>query len=104
MSNRKTFFLSWHRILLNLIYILFFVNINQVRSENSQKIIIIPFKTYYPKVNSDEETKQTNLLRSWLRQKLYLNIENSNGQKLSMILTLEQINSHSKEDIALITS
>ena len=104
MSNRKAFFLLWHNILLNLIYILFFVNTNQVRSENSQKIIITPFKTYYPKVISDKETKQTNLLRSWLRQKIYLNMENSNGQKLSMILTLEQINSHSKEDIALITS
>jgi len=104
MSNRKAFFLFCHSILLNLIYILHFVNLEKVRSENSQKIITIPFKTYYPKVNSDKETKQTNILRSWLRQKIYLDIENSNGQKLSMILTLEQINSHSKEDIALITS
>jgi len=104
MSNRKVFFLLWHSTLINLIYIIFFVNINKVRSENSQKIIVIPFKTYHPKVNSEKETKQTNLLRSWLRQKVYLNIENSNGQKLSMILTLEQINSHTKEDIALITS
>ena len=104
MSNRNAFFLLWNSILLNLIYISFFVNINTVTSENSQKIIVIPFKTYHPKVHSDKETKQTNLLRSWLRQKIYLNIENSNGQQLSMILTLEQINSHSKEDIALITS
>ena len=72
--------------------------------EDTKDIIIIPFKYYHPKVNSEKETKQTNLLNSWLRQKLYLTMENSNGEKSSMILTLDQMQAHSKEDIALIAS
>ena len=73
-------------------------------SEDIRHLIIIPFKYYYPKVNSEKETKQTNLLNSWLREKLYLTMENSKGEKSSMILTLEQMEAHSKEDIALIGS
>ena len=88
------------------IYFYLFVNIINIikSSEDIKNIIIIPFKYYHPKVNSDKETKQTNLLNSWLRQKLYLEMENSKGEKYSMILTLEQIEVHSKEDIALIAS
>ena len=90
------------------LYIYFFIFVNNIdfieASEDIKNIIIIPFKYYYPKINSEKETKQTNLLNSWLRQKLYLTMENSKGEKSSMILTLDQMEAHSKEDIALISS
>ena len=48
------------------------------------------------------KSKQEKLLNSWLKQKVYLSLENSFNQKLSMILTLEQLEAHSKEDIAVL--
>lgn len=90
----------------NFLYIFFyiFINIIYTSQEDTKNILVIPFKYYKPKVNSVKENKQTNLVNSWLRQKLYLLMENSNGDKCSMILTLEQIEAHSKEDLALIAS
>ena len=106
MSKIKPFFLIIQNKLFLFIFIIIIVNnINILKCiEDSKKIIVIPFKVYQPKVNYTKQKKQTNLLNSWLRQKIYLDLENSSGQKLSMILTLDQINSHSKENIALISS
>jgi hypothetical protein len=79
-------------------------SINRIKNiETSKNIIVIPFKEYHPKI-PNESSNQIKLLASWLKQKLYLDIENDSGQKISMILTLENINAHSKEDIALIGS
>ena len=106
MTNKKIFFLFTSKKPFQYIYFFIFVNIIYIikASEDSKNIIVIPFNYYKPKSNSEYETKQTNLLTSWLRQKMYLTMENSNGQKSSMILTLDQIDAHSKEDIALIAS
>ena len=86
------------------IFIFIVYNINIIKSiEMTKNIIIIPFKEYHPKI-SDIESKYIKFLTSWFRQKLYLDMENISGQKISVILTLENIISHSKEDIALIDS
>lgn len=106
MKNKKIFFFISFKNIFSYIYIFIIVNnLNLiVSSEDSKKIIVIPFKYYKPKINDNKETKQTILLNSWLRQKIYLDMENSAGQKSSMILTLEQMEAHSKEDIALLAS
>ena len=102
--------INFPSILKNKIYIIaylyIFVNsINKIKSSDDLKnIIFIPFKYYQPKVNEPKETKQTNIFTSWLRQKIYLIMENSEGKKYSMILTMDQMEAHSKEDIALISS
>lgn len=102
MKNKKYFLF----ISSLYIYILIFLNNIDilVASEDSKHVIVIPFKYYKPKINSEKDSKQTLLVNSWLRQKIYLDMENSAMQKSSMILTLEQIVAHSKEDIALLAS
>ena len=105
MTNIKFPSILKNRIYI-IIYLYIFVNtINKIQSSDDlNNIIIIPFKYYQPKVNEPKETKQTNIFTSWLRQKIYLIMENSEGKKYSMILTMEQMEAHSKEDIALISS
>jgi len=104
MNNKIEFFPFLIKKYLYIYIFLFYKIITLIKaSEDSKNIIVIPFKSYYPKINS-EETKQTNTFNSWFKQKLYLEMENSSGQKASMILTLDQIEAHSKEDIALLAS
>jgi len=104
MKNYKLFVhISTKKLFLPILIFIVY-NINIIRSvETTKNIIVIPFKEYHPKI-SDTESKYIKFLTSWLRQKLYLDMENIFGQKISMILTLENIISHSKEDIALIDS
>ena len=106
MSNKKNFCINIFNIHFIFLYIILIINsITPVKSiENVKEVIIFPFKIYHPKVNSEKETTETNYLTSLLRQKTFLEISNSSGQKASMILTLEQIFMHTKEDISLISS
>ena len=107
MNNRINEFQYFSKIYFYYLYILLniilFVKATEV-VEDLKNVIVIPFKYYYPKINEEKQTNQENIINSWLRQKLYLTMENEEGQKSSMILTLEQIESHTKEDIALISS
>ena len=104
MKKKIKFYCSnFNFFLLIFISSLFCINtINIIDSH--KKVIIIPFKIYKPKVTSDKESSQTNLLTSWLRQKTYLDMIDSSGQKLSMILTLDHIDMHTNDDISLISS
>ena len=104
MKKKIKFYCSnFNFFLLIFISSLFCINtINIIDSH--KKVIIIPFKIYKPKVTSDKESSQTNLLTSWLRQKTYLDMTDSSGQKLSMILTLDHIDMHTNDDISLISS
>ena len=106
MNNKKIIFPLLSKKIFLYIYLYIFQSIINVvnTSEDTKNILVIPFKYYKPKINSDKEFKQTNLLSSWLRQKIYLSMETLDREKCSMILTLEQIEAHSKEDIALIGS
>ena len=64
----KIYCSNFHFFLLIFISSLFCINtINIIDSH--KKVIIIPFKIYKPKVTSDKESSQTNLLTSWLRKK-----------------------------------
>ncbi len=105
MVINKKFILLSSKFSFQLLYIVILFNsINLIENiETSNNIIVIPFKEYHPKI-TNENSNQVKLLASWLKQKLYLDVENDSGQKISMILTLENINAHSKEDIALIGS
>ena len=104
MNNKNKIFQKFSN--KHFLYIYIFINILYFikSSEDSKNIIVIPFKYYYPKIIDEKASNQNVLLNSWFRQKLYLTMENSDGQKSSMILTLEQMESHSKEDIALLSS
>ena len=102
MANNKNFISLLSFQFLSIVILV--TSINMIKNiEISKNIIVIPFKEYHPKITK-ENSNQEKLLASWLKQKLYLDIENDSGQKISMILTLENINAHSKEDIALIGS
>jgi hypothetical protein len=98
-NKKKLFFISFKSLPLYI-----FISICLIVTFEDSHIIVIPFKYYKPKINDSKESKQTITFNSWLRQKIYLDMENSAGQKSSMILTLEQMEAHSKEDIALLTT
>ena len=102
MSNKKDLFYIRNINVFKILIYISIINISNA-SEVQNHFLIIPFKTYYPKIEESKST-QEKILNSWLRQKIYLSFENSSNQKLSMILTLEQIEAHSKEDIALLRS
>lgn len=71
--------MNYKLFLLIFIFIVYCINI--IKSiEITKKVIIIPFKEYHPKI-SDIESKYIKFLTSWLRQKLYLDMENISGKK-----------------------
>ena len=70
---------------------------------NHQNILVIPFKTYFPKVY-EYPNKSKILIISWIRKKLFLDLENYSGQKLPMILNTEQPIIHTRDVVALIRS
>ena len=104
MNDKINIYHNFSKKYFHYLYILLHILYFTKASEDSKNIIIIPFKYYYPKIKEEKQSNQENLLNSWLRQKIYLTMENTEGQSSSMILTLEQIESHTKEDIALISS
>lgn len=70
---------------------------------NQQNILVIPFKTYFPKVY-EYPNKSKILIISWIRKKLFLELENYSGQKLSMILNTQEPKMHTRDVVALIRS
>ena len=71
---------TFHKTTKNIyIYIYFFIFVNNINisktSEDQKHILVIPFRIYYPKI-TEGKSEQEKLLNSWLRQKLYLSLEN----------------------------
>ena len=65
------------------------------------KVLIIPFKSFFPKVDYSPNVSK-GLMTSWLKKKLYLEIENESGQKIPMILNTEEPQMHTRDVVALI--
>ena len=85
-----------------LIFIIILV-LNKIESEENteNKVIIIPFKSYYPKVY-DYPNKNKVLIVSWIKRKVYLDLENISGQKITMLLSLQQPKMHTRDVVSLL--
>ena len=68
---------------------------------NDNKILVIPFKSFLPKDNKIQD-KINALTYSWVKRKLYLNINNESGQKIPMILTSEDIKMHTRDVLSVL--
>ena len=78
--------------------------ISNLKSEEIEKnYIIIPFRSYFPKFDfSLNENKA--IINSWVRRKLYLDIENESKQKIQIILNTKFPQIHTKNVTALLTT
>ena len=68
---------------------------------NDNKILVIPFKSFLPKDNKIQD-KINALTYSWVKRKIYLNINNESGQKIPMILTSEDIKMHTRDVLSVL--
>ena len=93
---------SSYRFLFYTFILTLIIDLGNCDNENEGNIIIIPFKSYFPKYEFMNENK--NLITSWVRRKFYLGIENESGQKLQMILNNEEPQMHIREHVSLIES
>ena len=84
-------------------FILYLSIINKGKTEkiNNKNFIIIPFKSYFPKFDYSSNVNKA-LINSWIRRKLYLDVENKSGQKLQIILNREQPQMHTRDIVALL--
>ena len=68
--------------------------------EFQKKIIVIPFKSYYPTIKDIEH--QVRYIGSMIKRKLYWETENENGQKIPVIMTLKWSSMHTSDSVAYI--
>ena len=88
-------------IIFLILFILSIVTIVECEGENQNNVIIIHFKSFFPKDDySPNESKS--LINSWIRRKLYLEIENKSGQKLPFIINLKIPEMHINNVVSLI--
>lgn len=65
--------------------------------EKKKKIIVIPFKSYYPK--TDEKDELVNYIGSMIKRKMYWESENENGQKIRVIMNLRSDTMHTSNAV-----
>ena len=76
------------------------INKAKTQLNNHTNFILIPFKSYFPQVDSSSPINT--LINSWTRRKLYLVIEDESGKKLPFILNSEEPLIHTNENVSLI--
>ena len=77
------------------------IYIGNSEEQNSKNFILIPFKYYFPKLDFSPNVNKA-LINSWVRRKLYLDIENESRQKMQIILNTQEPQMHTRDVIALI--
>ena len=88
-------------------YIVFIliINISIIKKgkseENNKNFIIIPFKSYFPKIDYSPNYNKA-LINSWIRKKIYFELENSSGQNLQIILNSKDSKIHTREVVAVL--
>ena len=84
---------------INIIFALI-INISIIKEgkcDNEIKnFVIIPFKSYFPKIDSSPNVNKA-LINSWVRKKLYLNVENSSGQNLQILFNNKDSKMHTRD-------
>lgn len=84
-----------------ILFILSAVTIVECEGENQNNAIIIHFKSFFPK-DDYPPNESKSLINSWIRRKLYLEIENKSGQKLPFIINLKIPEMHIRNNVSLI--
>ena len=88
-------------IIFIILFILSVVTIVECEGENQNNVLIIRFKSFFPKDDYSPNESKT-LINSWIRRKLYLEIENKSGQKLPFIINLKIPEMHIRNVVSLI--
>ena len=89
-----------HYYFLIFIVISFVYNIKSEEKTND-KILVIPFKSFFPK-EDNYQGEHNALIMSWVKRKLYLEISNESKQKIPMILTSETIQMHTRDVVSVL--
>ena len=84
-------FIFFHLILLEL----YVIKCNEFQ----KKIIVIPFKSYLPNINENDELVK--FFGSIIKRKIYWETENENGQKIPVIMTLRLSTMHTSDSVSL---
>ena len=84
-----------------LLIIIFIINLGKADKIDKKNFILIPFKSYYPKFDYDNNYNKA-FINSRMRRKIYLEIKDESGQKLEMILNTEEPLMHTRETVAVI--
>ena len=90
-NNKNLIFL--YLILLLQLFILICNN------DIQKKIIAVPFKSYYPTINDEDELVK--YIGSMIKRKLYWESENENGQTIKVILTLRLSTMHTSDSVGM---
>ena len=64
-----------------------------------KKIIVVPFKSYYPNINDNDELVK--YIGSMIKRKIYWESENENRQKISVIMALRSSTMHTSDSVGL---
>lgn len=88
-------------IIFIILFILSVVTIVECEEDNQKNVLIIHFKSFFPKDDYSPNESRT-LINSWIRRKLYLEIENKSGQKLPFIINLKIPELHIRNVVSLI--
>jgi len=80
--------------LISLLLIIISIKCN----ENEKKIIVVPFKSYYPIINEKEDLVK--YIGSMIKRKLFWESENEDGQKIPIIMTLKWSSMHTSDSVA----
>ena len=67
-------------------------------NEIQKKIIVVPFKSYYPIINEKEDLVK--YIGSMIKRKLFWESENEDGQKIPIIMTLKWSSMHTSDSVA----
>ena len=84
-----------------LLAMISFINLRKIEEIEQKNFILIPFKSYFPKYDYDNNYNKA-FINSLVRRKFFLNVENESGQKLEMILNTNEPQMHTRNVIAVI--
>ena len=89
----------------NLLFFLFsfvLIILSKCQSDGSKNIAVIPFKTYFP--ISEEATPQGNEINKLIRGKTYLETENTDKQKIQIVLMSDESSIYTRNNVSCIGS
>ena len=91
-----------YKYIFNILFLLVLIIIKGCcENANEKAYIIIPFKSYFPQLEYSFNENNA-LINLWIRRKLYLDIENSSGQKIPIILNTNEPKMYTRDVIAVI--
>ena len=90
----------YHIFFIRFFYLILIQKLILNKSEEfEKKIIVLPIKSYYPKIIQNDERDK--FLASIIKRKIYWESENENGQKIPVIMALALSSMHTSNSVGL---